>query len=147
MRRVYDDARYDEVSKQIFDVLLGITNDTISEYDYGTYRAQVSKIRERVKSKLPNIKFGKNEHAYGIGNNNAIEIIVVGENEEQIAGYFHLTDDMYGSVICWCSDIDGNRSTRTLKFSGCDKKSEYDMKYKRYPRYNDTGVVAKNARR
>lgn len=134
MRRVYDDARYSEIADNIMGILKNLTADRISEYSYGMYRAKTYKIRQYIESKMPFLKFGKNEHAYGIGNNNAIEIILAGDTEEQIVGQLHLTDNMFGGVICWCSDIDDRRRTHSLKFVGCDPNNEFDMTYKLYPK-------------
>ena len=114
MRRVYDDSKYCQIRKQIMDVVSLMPASAVSEYSWGTERASVAKIREYVSTRVP-VKYGRNEHAKGIGNNNAIEIIVTDGNEEQICGLLHLTDDMYGGVICWVSDIDGGRKSNTRK--------------------------------
>ena len=123
MRRVYDDSRYETVREMISDILRNISPRSVSEYDYGTYRAQVNKIANRVKDEMiyygEPIKYGRNDHAHGIGNNNAIEIIVDNGCEEQICGLLHLTNNMYGSVICWVSDIDGKRTSDSITIRGC----------------------------
>ena len=83
------------------------------------YRASVSKIRDHIAQEL-GIKYGHNEHAHGIGNNNALEIIVSDpcSDEEQVCGLLHLTDDMFGGVICWVSDIDNKRKTQSITIRG-----------------------------
>lgn len=114
MRRVYDDAYYDAMSRAIMDFIHGIDRKEVTEYSYGMDRASVHKISQKVLSNFP-IKFGRVEHANGIGNNNAIELIIVKDNEEQIFGLLHITDDMYGRCICWLSDIDKKRKTESRK--------------------------------
>lgn len=133
MRRVIDDSYYAEAERKIMEIVRNIPADKVSKYDWGTYRAKVHLVRAWVEERVSNIKFGKCEHANGIGNNNALEIIYTGNsNEEQICGLFHLTDNMFGSVICWVSDYDETRKTGSRKIHGCDPKSEYDMKYFRF---------------
>ena len=135
MRRVYDDTHYVRIAKELENAFCNLNAEEVSEYSYGTYRAMVSKVKEKLLQKVPNIKYGRVEHANGIGNNNAIEIVYVGDpNEEQICGLLHLTDDMYGGVIFWVSDIDNNRGITSWTILGCDRKSEYDIKYKRHAR-------------
>ena len=64
-------------------------------------------------TKVNDFIFGDTKHAHGIGNNNAIEIIYTGDpKEQQICGYINLIDNMYGSVICYLTDIDDNRVCR-----------------------------------
>ena len=131
MRRVYDDKNYAEISEKIGKILYDIAADEVSEYCYGTYRAKVYLVQEYIAERVP-IKFGRNEHEYGIGNNNAIEIIVTDGDEEQICGLLHLTDDMFGGVIAWTSDIDEKRKGYQRKIYGCDPKSEYSIKLNRF---------------
>ena len=131
MRRVFDDKHYAEISEQINKVLFGIPGDEVSEYGNGMYRAKVSLIRNYIAERVP-VKFGRNEHANGIGNNNSIEIIVMDGDEEQICGLLHMTDDMFGNVIAWTSDIDGKRIGYRRKIYGCDPTSEYDVKLNRF---------------
>lgn len=116
MRRVYDDRHYDIISQEVLSCICDIPAKTVSEYSHGMERAKVHLVREYI-AEMTGLKFGKNEHAYGIGNNNAIEIIVTDDDEEQICGLLHLTNDMFGGVIAWVSDIDGNRETpsRTIR--------------------------------
>lgn len=133
MRRVYDDTQFEKYAKALETAFRKIPAETVSEYDYGMYRAKVSKVKEKLLGKVGNMKFGNTTHAHGIGNNNAIEIIYTGaEKEEQICGLVHLIDDMYGGVLFYVTDIDGNRKTPTYEISGCDRKDTYDMKYKRF---------------
>lgn len=129
MRRVYDDSLYGEISFIIKHIIDGIDPMDVSEYDYGCYRAQVSKIKDVVLRELKtatgkNIKYGRNDHANGIGNDNAIEVIVESNNEEQICALLHITDDMYGGCICWVSDIDGKRTTSSRKINGVEPRSK-----------------------
>lgn len=131
MRRVYDDKHYAEISEQISKVLFDIPGDEVSEYSNYMYRAEVSLVRNYIAERVP-VKFGRSEHANGIGNNNAIEIIVMDGDEEQICGLLHLTNDMFGGVIAWTSDIDGKRRGYQRKIYGCDPKSEYDVKLNRF---------------
>ena len=116
MRRVYDDEKYDDIATQIMRIVDSINPKDVSEYDYGMDRVQTYKVRKYIGDRLGCISFGKNTHAYGIGNNNAIEIVYkANENEEQICGLLHLTDDMYGGCIVWVSDIDEVRSSHSRK--------------------------------
>ena len=131
MRRVYDDKHYEEISEQISKVLFDIPGDEVSEYDYCIYRAQVRLVREYIAKRVP-VKFGRNEHAYGIGNNNSYEIIVTDGDEEQICGLLHLTKDLYGGVIAWTTDIDEKRKGYRRRIYGCNPKCEYDMRVNRF---------------
>ena len=122
MRRVYDDTKFEFVKTKVMSHIWRMDEQDIAdvvEYDYGTDRAQVYLIRRKVGGWLgDDFKFGKNEHAHGIGNNNAIEVIYLGEdNEEQICALLHLTDDMYGGVYCWVSDIDEERKSESAFIS------------------------------
>ena len=133
MRRVIDDSYYHVAEDKIMFIVRQIPAEQVSKYDWGTYRAQVHLVRKWVEDRLPEFKFGKCKHAHGIGNNNAFEIIYTGNpNEEQICGLFHLTDNMYGGVICWVSDIDETQKTGSRTIRGCNRNDEYDMKYKRF---------------
>ena len=120
MRRVYDDTHYEKVKDELIKALedIAFNPKTVTEYSNGMDRARAYKIRKRLES-VYGYKFGKNEHTYGIGNNNAIELIVgANMNEEHICGLLHLTDDMFGSVLAWITDIDGERKTGTIKIKG-----------------------------
>lgn len=130
MRRVYDDTALETVARDLEETFsCRIHSPYVSEYDGGMYRAKVSKIKEALVSLCDSgVKLGYVSHAHGIGNNNAIEIIYTeNPNEEQICGLLHLTDDMYGGVIFWVSDIDGNKKTSTWIIRGCDDRNKYDM--------------------
>ena len=131
MRRVFDDKHYAEISEQISRVLFAVPGDEVSEYRNGMYRAKVSLVRNYIAERVP-VKFGRNEHANGIGNNNAVEIIVMDGDEEQICGLLHMTDDMFGNIIAWTSDIDEKRKGYCRTIYGCDPKSEYDVKLNRF---------------
>lgn len=133
MRRVYDNEHLDEVASEIYKILLNLPADEVSEYDYGMYRAKVGKIRQYIADRIP-VKYGQNDHLHGIGNNNAIELIVTVDGEEQVCGHLHLTNDMFGSVIWWVSDIDGITKTETLTIHGTDPHNTYEMKLKRFAR-------------
>lgn len=112
MRRVYDDSMYNEVAAVVNGVIQTINPNQVSEYSWGINRANESLIRYEILSKTSYIKFGRN---IGINNNACYELIYTGNNdqEEQIVGLFHCTDDMCGGQICWVSDIDGGRSTKS----------------------------------
>ncbi len=114
MRRVIDDTMYGPISQRISNVIWSLNPKQLSKYDYGCDRVQVSMVRDAIVSRVPKIRLGKNEHAHGIGNNNAYEIIYTGNPaEEQICGALHLTNDMFGGVYAWVSDVDGGRKTET----------------------------------
>lgn len=133
MRRVYDDTEYQNVADALRKAFLAIPADYVSEYDYGMYRAKVSKVKEQLLRYVPSVKFGNTTHAHGIGNNNAIEIVYTGNNfEEQICGLLHLIDDMYGGVLFYVTDIDGNRKTQTYQINGIDKRDKYLITHYRY---------------
>lgn len=112
MRRVYDDSQYAKISESIRKLIVGIQPEEVSEYCWGMDRVRPGLIRGYLEARLP-VKFGRNEDASGIGNNNALQIIVKNGSEEQICGLLHLTDDMFGGVYAWVSDIDGGRKTPT----------------------------------
>ena len=116
MRRVVDDRMYVVISDQINKLIWSLDPKPLSAYSWGMDRVNVGMVRDAIAARIPNIKFGKNEHANGIGNNNAYEIIYTGNpREEQICGLLHLTDDMYGGVICWVSDVDNTTKTPSRK--------------------------------
>ena len=123
MRRVIDDSKYNEVAKIIMEIVQGIPANRVSEYEYGMYRAQSYKIREYILERVNNIKFGKSMNTIGIGNNGCYEIIYTGNpQEEQICGLIHLTNDMYGSQIVWCSEYDNGKATHGKReIRGCGK--------------------------
>ena len=119
MRRVIDDTKYGVAKKMIVDLLRFVPAHMVSEYSYGMYRAKPYLVRRYLEERLPLIKFGKCEHAHGIGNNNAWEIIYLGNpDEEQICGLFHATDDMYGTAICWVSSYDEDNRTPSCYIKG-----------------------------
>lgn len=121
MRRVIDDMMYKKLSDNIMYFLDRMDTKTVSVYRNGMDRMSVPKVREYIvdcfkRLEVP-VKFGKTEHAYGIGNNNAIEIIWCGEEkEEQICGLLHLNTDMFGGMYCHCSDIDEENTTEVLHY-------------------------------
>jgi hypothetical protein len=121
MRRVIDDAHYEEVKKMVMDVIFKISAAKVSEYDYGIYRAQRDLIMKYILKKLSKvIKFGKDMNNTGIGNNACYELIYLGDSkEEQICGIIHLTDDMYGDIICWVTDYDEKRKSKERTIYGC----------------------------
>lgn len=120
MRRIYDDTHFEEVADLIYDVLWNIHPREVSEYSYGKYRAIPNLIFEEVWHQCKGIKRGADCNRTGIGNNNAFEIIYIEKDEEQICGILHLTDNMYGDVICWFSDIDNERKTDTIIIKGTE---------------------------
>lgn len=119
MRRVIDDSHYNEVAERIMEIVYEIPAKKVSSYSYGTYRAIGSKIMAYILEHITNVKFGKSCNTTGIGNNACYEIIYTGnEVEEQICGLIHLTDDMFGSEIVWCSSYDDKKAThgtRTIR--------------------------------
>lgn len=123
MRRVYDDKNLDEAMEKVIPLFEFVKKNPslFSEYDIAHRSMVVGKIRDYIFDNLDYNGFpcfaGKTEHAYGIGNNNAIEIIYVGEEEQQICGLLHLTAHIYGGgVSAWVSDIDEQRKTPTYEF-------------------------------
>ena len=133
MRRVIDDEHYDEIAAKIEDVIFSIPAETVSEYNYGTYRAMTGKIVSAILNNVANIKLGNDMNTTGIGNNWCKEIIYTGNpKEEQIIGLLHCTDDMFGCVYCSVTDYDGGRKTKSRKIHGCNPKDEYGMKHFRF---------------
>ena len=123
MRRVIDDTYYEEAARDIMRIVRNIKPEQVSEYSYGTYRAKSRLIIQQIKDKVEDIKFGKSLNTTGIGNNEQYEIIYTGNpQEEQICGAIHLTDDMYGSVIVWVSDIDNTTKTQSIKIHGTEPR-------------------------
>ena len=123
MRRVYDDKHLDEAMEKVIPLFEFVKKNPslFSEYDISHRSMMVGKIRDYIFDNLDYNGFpcfaGKTEHAYGIGNNNAIEIIYAGEEEQQICGLLHLTAHIYGGgVSAWVSDIDEQRKTPTYEF-------------------------------
>lgn len=123
MRRVYDDKHLDEAMEKVIPLFKFVKKNPslFSEYDIAHRSMVVGKIRDYIFDNLDYNGFpcfaGKTEHAYGIGNNNAIEIIYAGEEEQQICGLLHLTAHIYGGAVsAWVSDIDEHRKTPTYEF-------------------------------
>lgn len=110
MRRVIDDSKLSLANDRIATALYKLKPEAVTRYEYGTDRIQVSLIKKYILNNIGNdFIFGDTKHAHGIGNNNAIEVIYTGDpKEQQICGYINLIDNMYGSVICYLTDIDGN---------------------------------------
>lgn len=133
MRRVIDDACYEVKAKEIAKVISSIPADEVSKYDYGTYRAQRSMIIDRILKEVKDIKLGKDMNTTGIGNNWCRELIYIGnENEEQVFGVIHSTNDMFGGEIVWVSDYDGNRCKGKRKIHGCNPESKYAVQMFRW---------------
>ena len=133
MRRVYDDSALNEIANKLEDAFRKIPADSVSEYNWGMYRAVVSKIKARLLNDVKGVQFGNVSHANGIGNNNAVEIIYTGNpQEQQICGLLHLNSDMYGGVFFYVTDIDGKRKTKSYIIHGLDKRDTYLMQRRRY---------------
>lgn len=131
MRRVIDDTMYEEVANDLENTFsCRLRAPSVSEYSWGTYRASVRKVKDALLYLCDSeIKFGSVTHAHGIGNNNAIEIIYIGNpKEEQICGLVHLIDDMFGGVIFYVTDIDGKRKTGSWIIRGVSEKDPYAAK-------------------
>lgn len=135
MRRVYDDAHYEQVASAIDEVLHSIDPYDVSRYENGDVRAQQNLIVAAIFGRVSGVKLGRNCNTTGIGNNWAHELIFTGDEDEQICGVLHLTFDMYSSIICWVSDIDGGRETDSVTISGnaCYRRimQEHYAKYRR----------------
>ena len=118
MRRVYDDENYEDLSEDIMRILdyLSANPSFVQEYDYSMMRSNRSKIKKYIEENVENVKIGRSVNTTGIGNNGAYEVICIGnEEEEQIFGILHLTNNMFGRHICWMSDIDGGRKYDSIK--------------------------------
>ena len=116
MRKVIDDAYYEEISHKINTVLHSIKREDVSKYDNGMMRSQSNLIMDKIIKQISEIKFGNNCNTTGIGNNKKYEIIYTGDpKEEHICGIIHLTNNMFGYYICWVSDIDENRMSESIK--------------------------------
>lgn len=128
MRRVYDDTKYYQACHDLMRAVQIINRNPsiISEYSYGMYRARASRILKEAL-RIANTdgtmyQFGKVEHANGIGNNNAYEIIYLGgPNEQQICALFHANEDLYSGCYVYVTDIDGNRKSTSMLIKGCEK--------------------------
>lgn len=118
MKRIYDDAHYAQVASSIDDALLSIDPYDVCRYDNGVVRAQRNLIVAAIFGHVRGIKLGRDCNTTGIGNNWAHELIFTGDEYEQICGILHLTFDMFSSIICWVSDIDGKRRTESVIISG-----------------------------
>ena len=122
MRRVYDDTQFEETRNWI-DAAFGTLQyhpEKVRKHSYGMNRTEPALVRDAVLRRLNGnknlYKFGNTTHAHGIGNNNATEIIYLGNPaEEQICGLIHVNDDMYGRCFCYVTDIDGNRKSVVKK--------------------------------
>lgn len=123
MRRVIDDTMYEKISDDIMHFVDFMPIKSVSKYEWGMDRIQVSKVKAYISNRFTElevpVKFCKTEHAHGIGNNNAIEIVWCGEEkEEQICGLLHLNTDMYGGIYCYCTDVDGGTKTDVIHYRG-----------------------------
>ena len=118
MRRVIDDTCYESKAEEIAEVIRRISANEVSKYEGGMYRAQCDMIIEKILESVGDIKLGRDMNNTGIGNNWSRELIYTGnENEEQIFGIIHCTNDMYGGEIVWVSDYDKGRQRgkRTIR--------------------------------
>lgn len=114
---VYDDSHLEEVATDILKVLKRIPANEVSEYDWGMYRVQRDKVISYIFDhiKVP-CKLGKSTNTTRIGNNWKKELIYTGNpEEEQICGDLCLIDNMYGSIIAYIVDIDGNRVGNSIE--------------------------------
>ena len=112
MRRVIDDKYYEQISKEIMDIINKIERPDVSRYSWGIDRSESGLIIKYILGRIKGVKFGRSMNTTGIGNNECYEIICARDKaEEQICGIIHLTNNMYGSTICWVSDYDNNRKT------------------------------------
>jgi len=115
MRRVIDDTHLTEVADAVYEIIEEIDPADVSRYDYGMYRAMVSLVRQKILLELNRrfqdnvVTFGETTHAYGIGNNNEIELVFHTPAEQQICGRLCLINNMFGDVICFLKDVDRNR--------------------------------------
>lgn len=140
MRRVIDDEHFEEIANKICAIIKDIPADEVSESGWCLDKdASVYLIANYIKDRLEDVKFGKNEHAHGIGNNNAIELIYTGNpKEEQICGYLHLVNNMYGCVVCYVTDIEGNRlDFPKREIHGCNKNNDFSMQNFRFSGWED----------
>ena len=127
MRRVFDDTHFEEIAEEMMQIIITCPPKEVSAYEMGTYRAQTNMIVDYIFDRISiPCKLGRYTNTTGIGNNWAKEIIYTGnENEEQICGELHLTDDMYGSIIAFITDLDnrnfgGKNNSWTIR--GCDPR-------------------------
>lgn len=113
MRRVYDDIMLTDIAPRMIQALIDCKNTrNLCKYDYGSMRAQTSKIKDLMVNSVEYVMIGANANHTSIGNNWCHELIYTGNaTEQQIFGLLHITNDMYGSCIVWISDIDGNKIT------------------------------------
>lgn len=120
MKRVYDDTQYEYAANRIMDVISTINPSEVSKYDYGCYRAKYYLIQRKIEESCSSFVFRNVPCTHGIGNNQVREIIYAPDGfiEEQVCGLLHMTDDMFGREICYCTDIDGNRSTKHITIEG-----------------------------
>ena len=107
MRIVYDDCMMDIYKNKIENFLLDVASinpESVRKND----RVSEKLIREAIIRRFPELKFGRDVNNTGIGNNNCYELIFSDENEDIVFGLLHLTDDMFGGVICWLADYYDN---------------------------------------
>lgn len=114
MRRVYDDSKFDLAKQCITNAYKDMRFEDVSRHENYTDRVRVDLMKSFILDYFNGqFKYGHTTHAHGIGNNNAIEIIYVGDpTEEQICGLLHLTQGMYGEAYMFVTDIDGNRKEK-----------------------------------
>lgn len=132
MRRVIDDTHLEEVVEEIQSIIKNMPSDEVSEYEYGTYRAQTKKIVEYIFDHITiPVKLGENKNTTGIGNNWQKELIWIGDpKEEQICGILCLINDMYGSIFFYIKNIDNQLVSNKRKIRGVNPRSEYDRAFR-----------------
>ena len=113
MMRVYDSepmkSYKEEIIAYIKDVM-EINKETIRDKN----KISNKKIIESLKRRFGNLKIGKNVNTAGI-RNNACYALIDREKCERIFGYLHLTDDMFGGILFFLSNIDDIRTTEIIK--------------------------------
>jgi hypothetical protein len=119
---VYDDKHYKDVKKFVYEELEFLsTHSGIVSKDERGYKVKPDKITNYIESTamqfLGDIAFRNPTHAYGLGNNNAYEIVFYDHEakEKQICGLLHINIDYKGNAYCFVTNIDGEDKGKRIE--------------------------------
>lgn len=112
MRIVYDDTMQSKVCDIVHKTMMYLNKhmDSVVRWEYGMYRVQRTRVKERLNSLLEDyyMEIGNTvTHAHGIGNNCMYPVYYHGENEIQHCANININSGMYGEVYVSVEDYNG----------------------------------------
>lgn len=124
MRIVYDDTMQEMAIKLVDRVMAHLNRriDLVVEYEWGMYRVQRAKVKERINGALEdyNMEIGKTvTHAHGIGNNCMYPIYYYADtNEIQHCANININSGMYGDVYVSIENYNGKVVSKRYELTG-----------------------------